>query len=125
MNGCGRGFRGSHGMGIGFVGPFLLLFISQKPSHGYELMDELEKFGFKIYIPDQTTVYKVLRSMEEMGLVTSAWDMEGAGPARRVYRVTDKGKEFLDSSVAQIREEEEIYKKFLDTYKKIEKGGER
>ena len=43
--------------------------------------------------PNPTGVYRVLRIMEERGLVVSAWDTSGSGPAKRSYQLTNQGRE--------------------------------
>lgn len=78
----------------GFLQPCLLLLLSQGTSHGYELMERLAQ---EPTMPraDPGLLYRTLRQMEAEGLVTSTWDTEGQGPARRRYSVTEEGLEFL------------------------------
>ena len=40
-------------------------------------------------------IYRHLRQLEEDGLVCSEWVTEGAGPAKRTYRLTDEGRQML------------------------------
>lgn len=47
--------------------PSLLLMLVEKESHGYELYDQLEVFGFGLEWLDSNIVYRDLREMEEMG----------------------------------------------------------
>ena len=43
------------------------------------------------------TFYRTLRHMERDGLCESEWDTtNGAGPARRVYTITDAGEAYLE-----------------------------
>lgn len=71
--------------------PCLLLLLSEKPAHGYDLARKLIEFGFfekeKV---DAGTVYRTLRQLEKEGLVRSLWETEGPGPAKRVYEFTPK-----------------------------------
>lgn len=71
--------------------PSLLLLLSEQQSHGYEIYDQLEVFGFKPDSLDSSIVYRDLREMEEMGLIESYWDDDSKGPRRRVYRILDQG----------------------------------
>ncbi len=75
---------------------FLLLrLIHEKPMHGYQLMEELQKRGFiQEGRLEAGTVYTVLRRMEHHGLLESRWE-EQEGPDRRVYTVTPEGSEVL------------------------------
>jgi DNA-binding PadR family transcriptional regulator len=53
-------------------------------THGYELIEELKPLGFEQNPVDLSTVYRMLRSLEERDLVTSRWDTDTeSGPARR------------------------------------------
>jgi len=76
-----------------FVEPALLLLLSERSAHGYELLDRLAEL-----IPeriDMGNLYRLLRRLEEDGLVTSEWDSELPGPAKRTYALTDAGRELL------------------------------
>lgn len=41
-------------------------------------------------------MYRLLRSLEEQGLVSSSWQTPEAGPSRRVYVITEQGIEALE-----------------------------
>ncbi len=126
MHGYGHGF-GKHagsGMRIRFIGPFLLLALYKAPSYGYELMDKLKEFGFESYMPDQTAIYKMLKNMEEKGYISSRWDTQGSGPARHVYEITSEGIEVLKSLAYEIKDNMQIYGKFLDTFEQLSHGRE-
>jgi len=99
----------------GLVQPRLLLQLARKPAHGYELMDALDE-GAGGQAPDPGTLYRTLRALEEDGLVRSAWDTEGAGPARRVYELTDQGVEFLHAWAVSIRGTRTQLDRFLAGY---------
>lgn len=85
-------------------------------AHGYELLDGLKQFGFGQNPVDSSTVYRFLRSLEEWGTVTSRWDTGGAGPARRLYRITEEGDRYLARWVADLRETNRVLHHFLATY---------
>jgi DNA-binding PadR family transcriptional regulator len=73
----------------------LLLLKEQRHSYGYDLAEKLGEFALTDAPIDRAALYRTLRSLEESGHVTSAWDVEGAGPARRVYSLTGKGRSRL------------------------------
>jgi len=102
-----------------FIEPCLLLLLSQKPSHGYELMENLSGFGFYEGDPDPGAVYRNLRQMEHEELVESSWDTTGTGPAKRLYRLTPKGEDYLHSWVVSIRKRKDALEKFLCLYKNL------
>ena len=114
-HGVGRCCR-SAGRVRGFVQPWMLLLLLEKPGHGYELMDRLARAG-EMPDPDPGLLYRTLRLMEDEGFVTSAWDTEGNGPARRLYEVTGEGVEFLHAWAATIRQTRDSLEQFLTGYK--------
>jgi poly-beta-hydroxybutyrate-responsive repressor len=99
-----------------FVEPVLLLLLHTRPAHGYDLMERLKPYGFEENPLDSSAVYRALRDMEERGLVTSDWETESAGPARRVYRLTSDGDQHLSAWVADLRETDKGLHHFLDMY---------
>lgn len=98
----------------GFIQPRLLLRLAKKPAHGYELMavvSEEDELG-----TDQGSLYRMLRAMEEDGLVVSNWDTSGGGPARRMYDITDHGMEHLHAWMVSIRKTRQLLDDFLKEY---------
>jgi len=100
-----------------FLQPCLLLLLKIKPSYGYELLENLQQFGFD-ELPDPATAYKNLRLMEQEGWVRSKWDTAGAGPARRIYQVTREGEDLIHSWVVAIRRTQESLNTFLSLYRR-------
>lgn len=79
------------------VKPAVLMLLARHDMHGYEILHELTALPlFEGMRPDNTGVYRALRSMAETGLVTSTWMFSDAGPARRVYRLNPSGRACLD-----------------------------
>lgn len=99
-----------------FLEPCLLLLLHCNETHGYELLEQLKPFGFDQDPMDASTIYRILRSLEEHGLVTSRWDTDNAGPARRLYRLTDAGDAYLASWVDGLRETDRVLHHFLKLY---------
>ncbi len=100
-----------------FLQPCLLLLLKMKPSYGYELVEDLRQFGFDD-LPDPATTYKNLRIMEQEGWVTSQWDTGGAGPARRIYKVTPEGEDLIRSWAVAIRKTKESLNAFLSLFER-------
>jgi len=99
-----------------FLEPCLLMLLHCREVHGYELLEGLKQFGFEQNPVDSSTVYRVLRVLEERGLVTSRWQTEGGGPARRCYRLTEAGDAFLAAWVLDLRETDRVLHHFLEMY---------
>ncbi len=99
----------------GFVQPRLLLHLAQKPAHGYELLELLQRFDDE-NAPDPGSLYRMLRSLEEEGVVRSSWDTNGSGPARRVYELTEQGTEYLHDWALRLRQVRQNLDRFLTEY---------
>jgi PadR family transcriptional regulator PadR len=84
-----------------FVEPAILLLLSRKgEAHGYELANDLPQYAMTDAEIETAALYRTLRALEQNGNVTSRWYTGKAGPARRVYRLTAKGREHLRGWVA-------------------------
>ena len=99
-----------------FLESCLLLLLHCDEAHGYELLEGLKQFGFARNPVDSSTVYRMLRGLEERGFVTSRWDTEGVGPARRLYQITEEGDRFLGWWVDDLRETDLVLHNFLEMY---------
>ncbi len=103
-----------------FLEPCLLLLLREDASHGYNLLDELRRFGFATGSLDPSIVYRLLREMEQNGWVVSAWDTTGSGPPRRIYRVTADGEEYLRWWIADLEQTRAEIDRFLNAYRQQE-----
>ncbi len=98
---CRHGWgRGPQGGAFGniprFIEPVVLLLLKKLGSaHGYQLAGELPEHSLTGAIVDRGALYRTLRQLEVGGHVTSDWDVSGHGPAKRLYRLTPDGEEFL------------------------------
>jgi PadR family transcriptional regulator, regulatory protein PadR len=103
-----------------FGEPALLLLLSERPAHGYELLEQLSALTGERRI-DMGNLYRVLRALEEDGIVTSEWQDDAPGPTKRIYELTDDGRRLLDGWAEALRANQELISSFLDRY---EKGGD-
>jgi DNA-binding PadR family transcriptional regulator len=79
-----------------FVEPVLLLILKEKKqSYGYDLSGELSRYSFTDSEIENAVLYRTLRRLEANGYVTSHWDVDEPGPARRVYSLTKEGNKHL------------------------------
>jgi PadR family transcriptional regulator PadR len=97
-----------------FVQPCLLLLLSERPGHGYELVGRLRSLG----IPDgdPAGIYRTLRRLERDGLTRSVWRSSETGPARRTYSLTAAGRAALDAVTADVRDTRRTLDTYLDRY---------
>lgn len=103
----------------GLIQPRLLLLLSKKACHGYELMEVLRSIPGSESMADPGMLYRTLRQLEELGAVESAWDTAGRGPARRVYELTALGRDQLESWAADVRASRLQLDQFLKEYESL------
>jgi DNA-binding PadR family transcriptional regulator len=93
-----------------FAEPALLLLLREQPAHGYELLERLPEL-----IGDQPiemgNLYRLLRALEEDGVVTSEW-----GDGKRTYAITDAGRRLLDEWVEALRRARDRTDTFIRRY---------
>lgn len=95
----------------------LLLLIGETPAHGYDLLEQIKDLGLANVDPGG--LYRALRVMEQDGLVVSWWEHSSAGPARRSYRLTEEGLEWLHAWAGALREGRRFLTAYLDRYDAI------
>ena len=78
----------------GKVRPLILAVLHDQPMHGYQVMQELEARTGGRWRPSAGTIYPTLQQLEDEGLVQAHPEEDG----RRVYRLTDAGREAADAS---------------------------
>lgn len=103
----GRGFGQGRGGGrrkMFFLESCLLVLLHRGPGYGYSLMDGLREFGFQTEQMDISILYRALRDLEALGLVSGAWDDNSLGPQRRMYTITPQGETTLAEWVEALRQ---------------------
>lgn len=89
---------------------WLLLLLRDGSSYGYELRRELDVRSTDL---DPAVMYRTLRDMEQKGFITSHWMRSDAGPKRRVYDITEAGRDELARIAAVIRGMRDSHSEFL------------
>jgi len=112
-----RRARGVHARVERFLEPALLLLLRDRPSHGYDLIESLGEFvpGRRV---DMGNLYRTLRGLEAQGLVSSEWDAEAPGPAKRRYELTDGGRKLLAEWASSLERARDRIEEFLRQYEK-------
>jgi poly-beta-hydroxybutyrate-responsive repressor len=98
-----------------FIEPSLLLLLRERPLHGYELLERIPELGVEGRV-DVGNLYRLLRALEEEGLVTSEWSADLPGPAKRTYELTAEGRRLLDRWAEALQRAEETIASFLKRY---------
>jgi DNA-binding PadR family transcriptional regulator len=88
----------------------ILALIAKKPSHGYEIIKDLEERSNGFYVPSPGVIYPALTYLEEIGHATVTSDA-----SRKLYSPTEAGLAFL-------RERQHIADAILS---QIERAGEK
>jgi DNA-binding PadR family transcriptional regulator len=78
---------------------YLLKLLEESPRHGYDVIRLLEDRFMGLYAPSPGTIYPRLARLEAEGLVTQT--QEGG---RKVYRITDAGRQELASRREELDE---------------------
>ena len=102
-----------------FAEPAVLLLLAEGPSHGYRLADHLEELLDEGRV-DFGNLYRLLRALEEEGLVASALSEEAPGPQKRVYELTGEGAALLDAWAASLRARSERIGALLARYEALD-----
>jgi poly-beta-hydroxybutyrate-responsive repressor len=94
--------------------PYVLLAVSLQRAHGYLIEEYLKGLGF--FSLEMTTLYRTLRQLEKDGLLRSTWEPGPAGPARRVYTLTDAGRAWLDAGAGALDSYRAMIDRFFGLY---------
>ena len=94
---------------------YLLKLLDEAPRHGYEIIRLLQDRFLGVYAPSPGTIYPRLARLEEEGLVTHD-ETDG----KKVYRITDRGREELHARLDDLAElEEEITASVRDIAREV------
>src|SRR3954452_1801831 len=97
--------------------PFLAL-LARSPAHGYELKQALDGcFGELLPPINAGQIYTTLGRLERDGLVRGHGVEQGGRPNKRVYELTDAGREAVDdwltTASATLRIKDEFFMKLV------------
>jgi PadR family transcriptional regulator PadR len=107
-----------------YMQPSILLGLLLKASYGYELIQNIQKFGFVEGQAPPGMIYRHLRQLEEDGLVSSNWETKGTGPAKRMYTITEEGKEVLTIWADYMEKQAKTLNQFIGAYRRLRKQAE-
>ena len=98
-----------------FLEAAILLLLHERPAHGYELLEQLPRLmpGERV---DMGNLYRILRALEEDGIVASEWREDLPGPTKRVYELTDTGRRLLDTWARAFRKAQLHIGAFVERY---------
>src|SRR5580692_6483411 len=86
FRGGGPGMRTAKVLASGDLQLIILLLLSEKPRHGYEIIKAVEEHSSSVYMPSPGMVYPALTYLEEMGYTVVA-----AEGSKKLYSITADG----------------------------------
>lgn len=84
-----------------YVRTCVLTLLAEEPAHGYELAQKLN--ARELADVDAGGLYRTLRAMATEGLVVSHWRYGDYGPPRRVYSISEQGRQWLPQGAKAAR----------------------
>ncbi len=94
----------------------ILSLIAEKPCHGYQIERIIEARGMRDWTEvGFSSIYYLLKKLEQAGMIESRLEQsEGQGPARKVYQITEIGREaHVSATLAALSEPGRCYTPFL------------
>ena len=83
----------------GILDGCLLAMIKEKECYGYEIAEQLSRYGFDSI--SEGTIYPLLLRMQREGLITSVRKESIAGPKRKYYSLTSAGEIALEEFLSR------------------------
>ena len=81
----------------GYMRIALLILLSKKSYHGYEMMKEVKDRTEGFWKPTAGGVYPILQSLEKAGYIKGEWGLQKR--RRKIYRITEAGRLILDRAL--------------------------
>ena len=103
----------------GLVQATLLLLLKEREDHGYQLVQRLSAEIPEEIAPAPAVVYRLLRDLEQIGSVRAELRPGEAGPARKVYALTDAGEIHLRDWRETVKQRIGLLENFLDRCNQI------
>lgn len=102
--------------GADLLSGYLLLFLKNNPTHGYLLISKLKELGFEINEP--AIIYRHLKKMENFGFIYSKIMASDEGPPKKVFFITELGKDYLKEISENIKNRVKVLNTFLKKYER-------
>jgi transcriptional regulator len=78
----------------------VLQVLSLEPLHGYAIAQRLKQMSREVVQVTQGTLYPALHRLENRGLLTADWRTSDTGREAKFYRLTRKGRAYLEAETA-------------------------
>jgi len=87
----------------GTLDMLVLKVVAAGPLHGYAIAQRIGQISRALLQVPQGSLYPALHRLENRGLVAASWVETDAGRDAKVYRLTAKGRKWLDQEVTDWR----------------------
>ena len=88
-----------------FLQPAILMLLSEEEMHGFALLKRISETPlFNGEYPDPTGLYRFLKKMEAQGMLSSREEVQENFPSKKMYSITEFGKECLVNWETTIRQ---------------------
>jgi DNA-binding PadR family transcriptional regulator len=84
----------------GYIRMGVLILLNKKPSHGYEIMKEINSRTKGFWQPTPGGVYPILRDLEKSGYVKGEWQTQ-KNRKLKVYKITGSGDAILKHAIVK------------------------
>jgi DNA-binding PadR family transcriptional regulator len=84
----------------GYIRMGVLMLLSKKPAHGYELMKEINNRTKGFWQPTPGGIYPVLNDLENSGYVNGQWQTQ-KNRRQKVYSITPQGNAILKRAIVK------------------------
>jgi PadR family transcriptional regulator PadR len=78
----------------------VLKVLALEPLHGYAIAQRLQQLSREVVRVTQGSLYPALHRLENRGLLTAEWKVSDTGREAKFYRLTRKGRTFMQEEVA-------------------------
>jgi DNA-binding PadR family transcriptional regulator len=82
----------------GYIRMGVLILLNKKPSHGYEIMKEINSRTKGFWQPTAGGVYPILRDLEKSGYIKGQWETQ-KNRRLKVYKITPSGEQILRKAI--------------------------
>jgi DNA-binding PadR family transcriptional regulator len=87
----------------GYIRMGVLILLNKKPSHGYEIMKEINSRTKGFWQPTAGGVYPILRDLEKSGYIKGHWESH-QNRRLKVYKITPSGQTILKHAIVKQNE---------------------
>ena len=103
----------------GLLKPLVLKLLSERPMHGFELMEQIFEKTNGMWRPGPAAIYPTLEWLEANGYIKSDETERKPEKTRRQYSITKKGAEALEDYEKSAKEIKKRMQEFSTVYGRI------